>query len=140
MKNATTNNYWTQSELILTNLLDFYKDEQILTSVFQMITGKSKISLRIIDWFVTNYSKQHFIQFPVKTASGVVQRFKVYNEYRQYLDSYKKIQFDPFCRWERIAFPYKTENIYMETTIGQLNFFKWAIQNNIIQVIFRNYL
>ena len=101
MKNATTNNYWTQSELILTNLLDFYKDEQILTSVFQMITGKSKISLRIIDWFVTNYSKQHFIQFPVKTASGVVQRFKVYNEYRQYLDSYKKIQFDPFCRWEK---------------------------------------
>ena len=140
MKNATTNNnYWTQSELILTNLLDFYKDEQILTSVFQMITGKSKISLRIVDWFVTNYSKQHFIQFPVKTASGVVQRFKVYNEYRQYLDSYKKIQFDPFCRWERIAFPYKTENIYMETTIGQLNFFKWAIQNNIIQYVIDNY-
>ena len=47
--------------------------------------------------------------------------FKVYNEYKLKLKAYSKKRFDPFCRWERISIPYD-ENMYMETTIGQLNF------------------
>jgi hypothetical protein len=54
------------------------------------------------------------------------------------LKAYAKRNFDPFCRWERITIPYDSEN-YMETTIGQLNFFKWAIENKIIQYIQDNY-
>jgi hypothetical protein len=54
------------------------------------------------------------------------------------LKAYSKKRFDPFCRWERISIPYD-ENSYMETTIGQLNFFKWAIENKIIDYIQDNY-
>jgi hypothetical protein len=138
MENTKVNNYCTQQQLIITKLLDFYKDECILTNVLHMITGKLKISLRIIDWFVTNYSKQYFIQYPVKNEWVSMQRFKVYDEYQLYLDSYKKMRFDPFCRWKRIYFPY-INNTYIETTIGQLNFFRWVIQNNIIQYVNDNY-
>ena len=42
------------------------------------------------------------------------------------------------CRWDRISIPYD-ENNYMETTIGQLNFFKWAIENHIVEYIETNY-
>ena len=34
--------------------------------------------------------------------------------------------------------PYDDDN-YMETTIGQLNFFKWAIEHEIIDYITKNY-
>ena len=69
---------------------------------------------------------------------GDVNRFKVYNDYKLKLKSYSKRRFDPFCRWERIQFPY-LENSYVETTIGQLNFFKWSIENNILHYIEQHY-
>ena len=47
-------------------------------------------------------------------------------------------RFDPFCRWERINIPYK-EDKYIQTTIGQLNFFKWALENKVIEYIEENY-
>ena len=65
-------------------------------------------------------------------------RFKVYNEYKLKLKAYSKKRFDPFCRWDRISIPYN-ETMYMETTIGQLNFFKWALEHNVIVYIGQNY-
>ena len=40
--------------------------------------------------------------------------------------------------WERITIPYK-DNVSMQTTIGQLNFFKWALENKIIDYIEEHY-
>ena len=37
--------------------------------------------------------------------------------------------FDPFCRWKRIKFH------EMDTTVGQLNFFEWAIRDEILKYI-----
>jgi hypothetical protein len=54
------------------------------------------------------------------------------------LKAYSKKRFDPFCRWDRITIPY-TNGTYIQTTIGQLNFFKWAIENNIVQYIEQHY-
>jgi hypothetical protein len=103
-----------------------------------IINGESKISLRIVDWFVTNYAKKHFVVYNVTDELGNSNRFKVYNDYKLKLKSYSKRRFDPFCRWERIQFPY-LENNYVETTIGQLNFFKWSIENDILKYIEQNY-
>ena len=49
-----------------------------------------------------------------------------------------KKRFDPFCRWDRINVPYKDDK-YIQTTIGQLNFFKWALENDVIRYIEENY-
>ena len=59
----TGSEYLTQQETILINLLNFYKDETALLKVLKIINGKSKISLRIIDWFVTNFAKQYFTRY-----------------------------------------------------------------------------
>ena len=89
--------------------------------MISVINGESQISLRIVDWFVTNYSKKHFVVFSIMENDEKI-RFKVYNDYKLLkLKAYSKKRFDPFCRWERISFPYD-ENKYVETTIGQLNF------------------
>jgi hypothetical protein len=130
----------TQNELLLRNLTEFYSvgEKENLVKMMRIINGESIISLRILDWFVTNYSKKNFTVYNLETKESMNQtetvRFKVYNEYKLKLKSYRKKRFDPFCRWERIRIPYDREN-YIETTIGQLNFFKWAIENRILDYI-----
>ena len=136
-----SNNLQTQNDLLLNTLTDFYKNSQNIHTMMSVINGETCISLRIVDWFVTNYAKKNYTvyEIPISTNNNNSKtRFKVYNEYKLKLKAYSKKRFDPFCRWERITIPYNT-NQCMETTIGQLNFFKWAIENNIIQYIQQNY-
>ena len=130
---TTINTCTTQNDLLLKNLEKFYENKDYLKKMISIINGESIISLRIVDWFVTNYAKKNFIVYDIKDENGEKVRFKVYNDYKLKLKAYSKRRFDPFCRWERISFPYD-ENKYVETTIGQLNFFKWSIENNIIAV------
>ena len=130
--------YTTQNELLLNNLLDFYKNDNHLTRMLRIITGESKTSLRIVDWFATNYAKKNYTLYPITEPNGNIIRFKVYFDYKLKLKAYSKKRFDPFCRWERISVPYKGDK-FIETTIGQLNFFKWAIENKVIDYIEENY-
>ena len=126
--------YTTQNSLLLNNLLQFYEKDDNLETMLNIINGESPISLRIVDWFVTNYAKQKFTVYNL--SEGV--RFKVYNDYKLKLKAYSKRRFDPFSRWERITIPYKEDKL-IQTTIGQLNFFKWALENEIITYIKQNY-
>jgi hypothetical protein len=135
---TTSSAYATQNDLLMTNLMDFYKDETNLTRMLKIITGESKISLRIVDWFATNYAKKYYTLYNVETASGDTRRFNVYVDYKLKLKAYSKKRFDPFCRWERISIPYK-DGTSIETTIGQLNFFKWALENKAIDYIEQHY-
>jgi hypothetical protein len=131
--------YTTQNALLLTNLLKFYEQNDNLNVMLQIINGHSKISLRIIDWFATNYAKKYFTVYAINNEySKGSRRFKVYVDYKLKLKAYSKKRFDPFCRWDRITIPY-TNGTYIQTTIGQLNFFKWAIENNIVQYIEQHY-
>ncbi len=126
-------NYTTQNNLLLSTLNVFYQKDNNIDKMLSIINGQSTISLRLVDWFVTNYSKKYFVIYPLNGG-----RFKVYDDYKLKLRAYSKKRFDPFCRWERITIPYKN-NVSMQTTIGQLNFFKWALENNIIDYIEKNY-
>jgi hypothetical protein len=198
--------YKSQNGLLLQNLLTFYRDEENLKTILRVVNGESRLSLRIVDWFVTNYSKKNFTVYhiptdmnhggtfylsdslsmsppptttttsttttttstttttttttaaasaPVVAAAAVAyKRFNVYNDYKLKLRAYSKRNFDPFCRWVRIRIPFAATGApdgpedggvgamgggEITTTIGQLNFFKWAISNNILQYIESNY-
>ena len=126
--------YTTQNDLILANLLAFYKAEAYLNTMLSIITGESNISLRIVDWFVTNYAKKYYTLYDIDN-----RRFKVYVDYKLKLKAYSKKRFDPFCRWDRITIPYKN-GTFIETTIGQLNFFKWTLENGVIKYIEDNFV
>ena len=130
--------YNTQNDLLLNTLLEFYKKEDNLNKILKIITGDTKISLRIVDWFATNFAKKNFTLYNIKDFNGKERRFKVYVDYKLKLKAYSKKNFDPFCRWDRISIPYKDGN-NIETTIGQLNFFKWTLENDIIKYIEDHY-
>lgn len=140
--------YTTQNDLLLKNLMDFYKTDNDdgtfnstnnLDKMLRIITGTSKISLRIVDWFATNYAKKFYTIYTIeKTTDNITRRFKVYDDYKLKLKAYSKKRFDPFCRWDRINIPYSNDK-FIETTIGQLNFFKWALENKVIDFVEQNY-
>jgi len=137
----SSNSLNTQNDLLLSNLMEFYKEHDNLNNMMNIINGESKISLRIVDWFVTNFAKKYYTVYEISTKRGdltIMDRFKVYNDYKLKLKAYSKKRFDPFCRWDRISVPYNEDQL-METTIGQLNFFKWAIENHIVEYIQKNY-
>ena len=135
-RNTYMNAYTKQNDLLLDNLKVYYGEQNFrkLDYILKILNGDSSISLRIIDWFVTNYSKQKYVVYTLSTG----QRFKVYNDYKLKLKAYSKKRFDPFCRWDKIVIPYKNSQ-HIQTTIGQLNFFKWVIDNEIIEYIEQNY-
>lgn len=134
----------TQEETILNSLITFYENKENMDIVQKIVNGKSHISLRIIDWFVTNYSQEYETEYNLNIHTGILKDlveecvFNVYNRYKLKLKSYSKKRFDPFCRWERILFPWG-EGKFMETTIGQLNFFMWAIENRVLNYIEEHY-
>ena len=116
------------NELLLLSLKDFYSNENNVSILLSIINSESKISLRLIDWFITNYCKNNKDKTSDKNITSI------YQNYRAQLKAYKKIKFDPFRRRQRITFFYNDKE-FMNTTIGQLNFFKWAIENKILDYI-----
>ena len=134
------NKYSTQNDLLLNNLLSFYNIDNNFQKMLSVVTGESRVSLRIVDWFSTNYAKKYYTVYTISNDNNenTVTRFKVYNDYKLKLKAYSKKRFDPFCRWERITVPYKNGSS-IQTTIGQLNFFKWVIENKVIEYIEEHY-
>lgn len=127
----------SSQDLLMLSLSKFYKKKENIQYVLPIINGNSDISLRLIDWFVTNYSKKKSTNIPRYDACNNVYYFNVYLSYRSQLKAYSKQSFDPFRRRERIEFFYDKEK-YIETTIGQMNFFRWIIENDILTYITKN--
>jgi hypothetical protein len=127
----------SKKDLLMQSLIIFFSNREKLDKVVPIITGKSKISLRILDWFVTNYSKKNNIQYEI-FQNDKIKNFIVYIDYKSQLKGYSKKQMDPFCRRERISF-IDHDNNELITTVGQLNFFRWSLENNILDYINENY-
>ena len=125
-----------KQDILMKSLTDFFQNSDYIHEMLPIINGESKISLRLIDWFATNYCKKNYTVYQLKSDPN--KRFKVYIDYKLKLKAYSKKRFDPFCRWERITIPYG-EDKYIQTTIGQLNFFKWALENEVVDYIEDNY-
>ncbi|AUF82341.1 hypothetical protein TetV_249 [Tetraselmis virus 1] len=123
-------------ELLMMGLTRFFSKPEHIEPVVCIVKGTSDISLRLIDWFITNYAKKNN---SIAVTNDSTQ-FNIYHSYRTQLKTYSKHQFDPFRRHERIRFVYgdNERGEIIETTVGQLNFFRWAIENNIISYIREN--
>ena len=86
-----SNSLNTQNDLLLSNLMEFYKEHDNLNNMMNIINGESKISLRIVDWFVTNFAKKYYTVYEISTKRGditIMDRFKVYNDYKLKLKAY----------------------------------------------------
>ncbi len=116
-------------ELVISSLQRFYSSHPEINKVIEYLTGDAPLSLRIIDWFVTKYSRKNFIRYQLNG-----QDFLVYLSYKGQLKAYSKQYFDPNCRRERIMFKIPDHEQFL-TTIGKLNFFRWALESKILDYI-----
>jgi len=114
-------------ELVISSLQRFYASQPEIDKVLTYLNGEAPLSLRIIDWFVTKYSRKNFVRYPLNG-----HEFLVYLSYKGQLKAYSKQYFDPNCRRERIMFTIPNNEAFM-TTIGKLNFFRWALESNILE-------
>ena len=121
-----------QNELMLASLTKFFSKPEPLKVLLSIINGTSNLSLRLIDWFVTNYCRTNNIVIVKPTKNGD-EYINVYNNYRSQLRAFSKHLFDPFRRQDKIAFH------DVQTTIGQLNFFRWAIENEVLEYVQEHY-
>jgi hypothetical protein len=123
-------------DLLMISLSRFYSTKVNINKIIPLIEQKSEISLRLVDWFVTNYSKKNNTVI-TRERQGNIIHFNVYLSYRNQLKAYSKEKFDPFRRNEHIVFYYDVDK-FIETTHGQLNFFRWIIQNEVLDYIKEN--
>ena len=121
-----------KQELIVSSLQRFYGQHPDKEELIKILEGTSEMSLRLIDWFVTNYAKEHGISY---ILNG--QEFLVYMNYKSQLKAYSKKLFDPFCRRERILFQVPGHQPFL-TTVGKLNFFRWAVEKGVLNYITLN--
>jgi hypothetical protein len=122
----------SQENMLLKSIEKFYSTLKFVNDFISIINSNSKISIRLIDYFVTKYSKKNKINYKIDEDN----LFSIYQSYKQQLKAFQKKNFDPFARGIRI--PYFVENVWIITTIGQLNFFKWFISKNILEYVNKN--
>ncbi len=135
----------SRQSLLLESLIQFFKDTDALEIMLPIVKQETSISLRILDWLVTNHSKSNSIVYPNGDHT-----FNMYKSYKDQLKGYSKKQFDPFCRRERVLIDFEKwqweefnsqefdESKKFLTTVAQLNFFRWAITNKVIQYAVEN--
>jgi hypothetical protein len=108
-----------------------YYDETCLRDVLlPVITKQDRLSLRALDWLVTNYSKKVPIVYNAKPPDCPEVVVNVYRSYKSWLWNHKRKNFDPFRRGKRIFF--ELDDVIHESTVGQLNFFFWASRYGVL--------
>ena len=126
----------SQEYLILKSFESFYQYNKNIEIFYNIINSPSDISIRLIDYFVTKYSKNNKIIFKNQNEQNNEQNTNLFISYKQQLKIYQKKYFDPFSRGDRI--PYFIGDKCIITTIGQLNFFKWFFIKNLYTYIKNN--
>lgn len=121
----------SKTDILLSSINNFYTEEENRSKLLRILDKSSGISLRNLEWFITNYSKKNNISYTTKDG----KYFMVHCAYKSSLDGYSKKLFDPFCRSEKFAYTVPGTSHEIHTTLAQLNFIKWCIKNNIIDYI-----
>ena len=66
-----------KQELIVSSLQKFYAGRTDMKEILPILQGTSDLSLRLVDWFVTNYAKKHNTAYILEG-----QEFLVYMNYK----------------------------------------------------------
>ncbi len=118
----------------LHEIAGFFTETNVTRILVPVAKAEFDVSLRLLDYCCTNYAK--------KTRVVICEDRKsihLFSLYKDWLRHYRRRTFDPFRRRERICFPSPppaTE--WLETTVAQLNFLRWADLYGVIRYVRRN--
>ncbi len=140
LNNITIDDFTNREKLLYNKLNRYYRSlkKKYMKTMLEIIWQKSHVSLRLLDWFVTRYAKDNDTTYIINNRDDL---FYVHISYKSQLRSYRKKHFDPFKRNGKFLYSYdkKNNDLTVKTTIGQLNFFKWAIKYKIIKYVQDNF-
>jgi hypothetical protein len=117
---------------ILQRIANDFNEKRLNEEIFKLIKQESTLSLRALDWLVTNYAKKNNI---VSLTNSKVM-FNIYHGYKISLTHYRRRNFDPFRRRSRIFLI--NDGQKLETTVGQCNFLHWAHTNGVLSYAITN--
>lgn len=112
---------------VLRELAEFYTEAFLREVLHPYVLQSSTVSLRALDWLVTNYSKAR----NVVCVAPDNKMFNIFHEYKLALAIYRRRNFDPFRR--RLRIRYKLDGETHTTTVGQANFLQWAHKNGVLK-------
>lgn len=96
-----------------------------LDKMLEILNGESRITLRLLD----------FIMYHVGILDDEHREIQL--NYKKELGFFGRSLFDPFKRINKFNWRVYGYDIEIETSIGQLNFFKWCFDNEIINYVDR---
>lgn len=130
--NEEENSLSRKDEVLLHSVLGWFNEDKDRVQQFSdIVKHKNGLSLRIIDWLITNFSKN--ISVSIKTDLDTLP-IDLYRDYHKNLSAHNKKNFDPFARRRRICIVlFGNEQRF--STIGQLNFFRWFISKNLCEFV-----
>lgn len=134
----------SQEDYLLERLQNFYANNPAAVEELMRLKrpaeddGAPRVSLRVLDWLVTNFAKRHRITYEVDS-----QPISLFEAYKDELRSFSKRLFDPFCREDNeadddpdksriISFRPSPDSEPIQTTCGQLNFIRWTIEYRVM--------
>ena len=126
----------TEKEKIVSKELARFYDKEKIEKIKPIINQEHDISLRLIDWTLTNYSKKNCIKY--KLSNGRI--IDVFESYKNYMTSYKRnILFDLFRRGKCSKVIYGTgKDDFIISGIKQLNSFRCVLEIELIEYIIKN--
>ena len=135
IKNDTTvtSSVDNKHELIMKKVRRFFNIEKNFLQLKPILNQESEISLRVLDWSTTNWSRKNTVMLDT-CKNGSLERVNMFLDYKANLKAFSKRSFDPFCRRERIMLKFECDpeqRTYITTT-AQLNFMKWAIETGVL--------
>lgn len=117
-------------QVLLDSLRNFYSVQKHADQLKNVLDNpENPISLRSLDWLITNYSKKRNISYMLP---GDARVFNIFTDYKSQLKSFSKRMFDCFKRRDRLSFELP-DGTSLETTIAQLNMFRWAIRYHVLE-------
>jgi len=137
-----TINEFKKKEKMLYEVLNNFFNQCSLPEVkmmIEIIDSDHTISLRFLDWFVTRYCYLYKLSIPINNNYNKEQIFNINISYKAQLKSFKKRYFDPFRRKKKFIYNFGKHELNILTTLGQLNFFRWALSYEIIKYAENNF-
>lgn len=114
----------------LHNIIEYFNETRLRDVLLPVLSKKGTLSLRALDWLVTNYSKKKPVVYNVTPPNCPEVVVNMYRSYKTWLWNHKRKNFDPFRRGQRIFFT--VDDKTYESTVGQLNFFFWASRYGVL--------
>ena len=101
------------------------------TVLVPILTGFHRVSIRVMDWYVTNYTKKHCTSYLFESEKSS-RMFHVHDEYNEKCNAQGRRLFDPFRRGPRVFFE-TSDGLMHESTLGQIFFWHWADVHGVLK-------